>query len=100
LPNQIFRLSEKAMKTISVTEAARNFSDLVSSVHYRGETALLVKGGRPMVKISPARRAKTGRDLAALWPGLPRLTPAEATAFEHDLKAARRVLRPVKSKWD
>ena len=31
----------------SVTEAARNFSDLISRVHFRGESALLLKGGKP-----------------------------------------------------
>jgi hypothetical protein len=30
------------MKT--VTEASRNFSDLVSRVHYQGESTLLIKG--------------------------------------------------------
>ena len=87
------------MKTVSVTEAARNFSDLVNSVHYRGESALLVKGGRPMVRVTPARRSKTGRDLAALWSSLPQLNATEATSFERDVKTARRALRPVKSKW-
>lgn len=88
------------MKIVSVTEAARNFSDLVSSVHYRGESALLVKGGRPMVKVSPARRPATGRELAKLWPKLPHLPPAEANAFGRDLDEARHKLPPLKSKWD
>ena len=88
------------MKTVSVTDAARNFSDFVSRVHYQGESALLVKGGRPMVKVTPARRIKTGRELAALWPKLPHLSPAEAAALECDLAEARRRLRPLHSKWD
>ena len=88
------------MKTISVTEAARNFSELVSGVHYRGESTLLVKGGRPMVKVTPARRPMTGRSLAALWPKLPHLSPAEAGGFGRDVEKARRALRSVKSKWD
>ena len=89
------------MKTLSVTEAARNFSDLVSTVHYRGESALLLKGGRPMVRVVPARSPRSGRELAALWPRLPHLSPAEAEAMALDLAAARAVLAPVPPlQWD
>jgi antitoxin (DNA-binding transcriptional repressor) of toxin-antitoxin stability system len=88
------------MKTVTVTEAARNFSELVSRVHYQGETALLIKGGRPMAKVTPARRPRTGRDLALVWPTLPRLDAREAKAFDRDLSEARRRLPEIKSKWD
>jgi prevent-host-death family protein len=88
------------MKTITVTEASRNFSDLVSRVHYQGESTLLVKGGRPMVKITAARRAKTGRQLAALWPDLPHLNKKDAESFGRDIDEARGKLPALKSKWD
>jgi prevent-host-death family protein len=88
------------MKTVTVTEAARNFSELVSRVHYRGESALLVKGGKPMARVVPARRGRTGRELASVWSKLPHLSPKEAEALENDLAVARRKLAPVKSKWD
>jgi len=88
------------MKTITVTDAARNFSELVSRVHYQGETALLVKGGRPMARMTPARRPRMGRDLAAVWPALPRLGTRDAGAFDRDLADARRKLPEIKSKWD
>jgi antitoxin (DNA-binding transcriptional repressor) of toxin-antitoxin stability system len=61
-----------AFKQITVTEASRNFSELVSRVHYQGTTTILLKGGKPMVKISPVGRPKTGRELAALWPDRPK----------------------------
>jgi len=89
------------MRTLSVTLAARNFSDLISSVHYRGESALLLKGGRPMVRMVPARPPRTGRELAALWARLPRLSPAEAEAMARDLADARAALRPIPPlPWD
>ena len=88
------------MKSLTVTEAARNFSDFVSRVHYKGESMLLVKGGRPMVKVIPASRAKTGSELAALWPLIPHLSPAEAEAFDKDLANSRRRLPRPSSKWD
>jgi prevent-host-death family protein len=88
------------MKTMTVSDAARNFSEFVNRVHSGGEGTLLVKGGMPMVKVIPARRAKLGRELADVWPKLPHLSLAEATAFEADIAEARRKLPPVSSKWD
>lgn len=38
---------------MTVTEAARNFSDLVNRTYYQGEETILYKGGRPMAKITP-----------------------------------------------
>jgi len=89
------------MKELTVTEAARNFSDLVSHVHYRGERTVLTKGGRPMVELVPARIARTGRELSAAWPALPHLAPREIAALERDLATARRRLSAQKArKWD
>jgi len=88
------------VKQITVTEAARNFSELVSRVHYQGGTTILVKGGKPMVKLTPASRPKTGRELAALWPTRPALSPDEATSFERDMNDSRKRLGPHVSKWE
>lgn len=89
-----------AFKEITVTEAARNFSELVSRIHYQGDCTLLVKGGKPMVRMSPANRPKTGGELAALWPALTHLNPDEAESFERDLRTSRERLRPITSSWD
>jgi antitoxin (DNA-binding transcriptional repressor) of toxin-antitoxin stability system len=88
------------LKQITVTEAARNFSELVSRVHYQGGTTILVKGGKPMVKLSPVNRPKTGRELAALWPRRPALSKNEAASFECDLTDSRSRLGPLVSKWE
>jgi prevent-host-death family protein len=88
------------MRTMTVTEAARHFSDLISRVHYRGESALLVKGGKPMAKVLPARKPRTGRELASIWGRLPHLSAKEAEAFAHDVDNARRNLPPLVTKWD
>lgn len=81
------------MKIVSVTAAARNLSALVKKLHDRGESALLVKRGKPLVRVSAARQSVTGRELARVWPKLPHLTPAEAAAFEYDLAEAREHMR-------
>ncbi|HEY5228918.1 MAG TPA: hypothetical protein VIJ19_10260 [Opitutaceae bacterium] len=83
-----------------MTEAARNFSELVSRLHYQGGSALLMKGGKAMVKMTSFRRPMTGAELAFAWSGMDHLSLAEATEFEKDLKSARRKLRPLSSKWD
>jgi antitoxin (DNA-binding transcriptional repressor) of toxin-antitoxin stability system len=89
-----------APKQITVTEAARNFSELVSRVHYQGGTTILVKGGKPMDKLSPACCPNTGRELAALWPKRPILSPDEAASFERDMADSRSRLGPLLSKWE
>lgn len=53
-----------------------------------------------MVKVTPARLARTGAELAATWPSLPHLEPSEAEAFGHDLENVRSALPAVASKWD
>lgn len=88
------------MKSLTVTEAARHFSDLVSRVHYQGESAVLTKGGRPMVRLSPVRRARNGSDLAERWQSRARLSPQEAEAFSRDLAHARRQLPSLRPAWD
>jgi len=41
----------------------------------------------------------TGAELAEIWPGLPRLSPAEAKAFGDDIEIGKRALPKVKDKW-
>ena len=88
------------MKTMTVTEAARHFSELINCVHYRGESTMLLKGGKPMAKVMPALRPKTGRDLAAIWGRLPHVGVKEAAAFGQDIEASRLYLPPLVTKWD
>ena len=47
--------------TISVTEAARNFADIVSRVFYRGERFVLERGGRPRGSTGPGSPRRTAR---------------------------------------
>ena len=42
----------------------------------------------------------TARELAARWPALPRLEPADAAAFAADVAAARRDLPPASAPWE
>jgi prevent-host-death family protein len=51
------------MKTMTATEASRNFSDLLDLVE-RGETVRITRGSELIAEVGPARR-RTGADLEA-----------------------------------
>ena len=86
-------------QTISVTEAARNFADCINRAHYQNTTFVLLKNGTPVARISPmGEKASTGKSLAEAM-RTTSLTPAEARAWQRDLKKARKALKPPLDKW-
>jgi prevent-host-death family protein len=70
------------MRTMTATEASRNFSDLLDAIE-RGETVTVTRGNRPVAEIRPARR-RTGRDLRAALMEIP---PPDVR-FEADIAEA------------
>lgn len=85
--------------SISVTEAARNFADCVNRVRYQNITFVLLKNGSPVARLVPERKkAGSVRKLAAALREF-ELSPEEAKAWNRDLRAARRVLKPPGDKW-
>lgn len=85
--------------TISVTEAARNFADCVNRVHYRNQSFVLVKNGKPLARLIPEKEKKcTGKEFAAALRKV-ELTPKEFAAWRKDLKQARKILKPPEDKW-
>ena len=91
------------MRTLTVTEAVRNFSDVIGRVRYSGEITTLTKGSKPIARIVPVKPVRTTADLLA-WsnnPDRPRLAPDEMNAFEHDIETARKSAnQPPASKWE
>ena len=86
-------------KTITVTEASRNFADCVNRAHYHRMSFVLVKNGRPFARLTPeGDKVCTGRDLAEAL-GRVGLTPAESSAWREDLAKARKALKPPADKW-
>jgi antitoxin (DNA-binding transcriptional repressor) of toxin-antitoxin stability system len=88
LPLSDYPIIWLVMKTITVTDAALNLSAIVNRVHYLGEETILTKGGRQMVRIVPTRVAKTGAELAGIWPALPHLVADEAQTLGRDVASA------------
>ncbi len=78
--------------TISVTEAARNFADIVSRVFYRGERFVLERGGKPVARLIPVPRGGRLGDLPGLLEAVPRLSIEDAEALGRDVHEARESL--------
>jgi prevent-host-death family protein len=57
------------MRTMTATEASRNFSDLLDAIE-RGETVTITRGNHAVAEVMPARR-RTGADLRAALEQIP-----------------------------
>lgn len=86
---------------LSVTEAVRQFSDLINRVYYRGESVILTKGNKAVVQINPinTKTKSTLNTLSELINFLPNLSQEEAKLFEKDVKEGRKMLLPPKDRW-
>lgn len=74
-------------QNITVTEAVRNFSELLNNIRYRGECYTILKGGKPAAMIGPAAGDLKGRklsDLRGILRKLPRLGDDEES-FAKDI---------------
>jgi prevent-host-death family protein len=93
----------RIMATLTVTEAVRNFSDVINRIRYAGETITLTKGNKPVARIVPAKRMSTGADLLA-WatdPNRPRITPEDAEAIGRNIDEFRKHMNvPPVNKWN
>lgn len=56
------------MRTITATEAARRFSDLLDAIE-AGESVTVTRSNKPIAELRPARR-RTGRDLREALAGI------------------------------
>jgi hypothetical protein len=86
-------------KTITVTEAARNFADCVNRAHYQNITFVLLKNGSPFARLAPENEEVClGREFAEAL-AKSELPPTEARAWYGDLKRARKKLKAPGNKW-
>ncbi len=91
------------MHTLSVTEAVRNFADLVNRAFYQGLHFRLTRGGRAVAELSPPSGGATvsAADLRLALGRLPRLGADEANAFSRDIEKLRRTVGPPReSQWE
>ena len=78
-------------KRLSVTEAVRNFSEILGRIRFRGERFILLKGGKPVAELGPTASAASVRleELPAILASLPHLDAEDADRFALDLESAR-----------
>jgi antitoxin (DNA-binding transcriptional repressor) of toxin-antitoxin stability system len=82
---------------VSATEVARNLSDFLNRVRYRGERFTVVRGGEDVAEIGPAPRrgvvtlGEVRRALAAC--------PPPDDGFSTDLESIRAEQPPAEPKW-
>ena len=94
----IWSMSETA---ISVAEAAKDFLKLLDLVENKGESAVLMRGGKAVATLNPVLGpAQTCAELADRVGSWAKVPPDEGNAFADDIEAARRNLPPLKSAWD
>ena len=85
---------------IPVAEAARDFLRVLDRVERGGESAVLVREGRPVATLIPIPSAVlTCAELAERWPKLEKLPADEASSFADDVEHARASLPPLSSAW-
>lgn len=85
-------------RTVSATQAARTFSDLLSRVQYRGERFLIERGGELVGELRPLGPPRfTGTDLLALLRALPPPDPQYADDVEALVKSQQTLPR---SPWE
>ena len=88
-------------RPLSVTEAARNFADVVNRAFYRHETTVLLKGGVAVAHISPlAPRGIPAAELAHRWSLLPHLSAAEAAVWDAERANDRKRFPLPASRWE
>ncbi|MBM4121293.1 MAG: prevent-host-death protein [Nitrospira sp.] len=85
-------------KTISATEAVRQFSDLLNRIWFRGERYTIARGGKPIATLAPVSRPATCTlgELIDRLKKLPRLDD-DAKMFAQDVRRGiRKALGPPK----
>jgi prevent-host-death family protein len=88
---------KSATVRVSATEAARNLSDLLNRVRYRGERFTVVRGGEEVADIVPTKRSArvSFRDLRRALASM----PAPDADFAADLERIRAEQPPAEPSW-
>jgi len=77
-------------KTVTATQASRQFSELLNTIKYTGEHYTILRGGKPIASLGPAQVSVGNKrlgDLHTLLAKLPKLGE-EGKTFWRDLRVA------------
>ena len=89
------------MERLTVSDAERDFSNLVNRVYAEGISVELERGDKVVARLTPAgpRSPLKVRDLNTFLLGLPRLGD-DAEVFREDLRDIRRQFPAKANPWD
>jgi len=89
------------MERISVTQAVRQFSDLMNRVFYQGTIVELERGNKVIARISPVSQKSPlkVKNLNKFFNELPSLSK-DAKAFAKDLTNIRKQIPLEQNQWD
>jgi antitoxin (DNA-binding transcriptional repressor) of toxin-antitoxin stability system len=84
---------------VTSTELARNLSDILNRIQYRGERFIVERNGQVIADIRPAEKTKilTVAEFLELWKSLPRADDKFADDLEEILAMQSRTAPP---EWD
>jgi len=88
-------------KTISATEAARSFSEVLNQVQYRDISFSIERGKKVVARLVPPDlpAGLPLADLNRLFAALPRLGAAEANKWKAEVRAMRHGRPPQVRRW-
>ena len=91
-------------KSVTATEAVRDFSGLLNMIRFKGESYIIKRGGKPVAYMGPIREArttKTLKELKRVLKELPRMGN-ELDRFEKDLNEVRKAQPsiPERNPWE
>ena len=91
-----------SLVSLSVTDAARNFSEYINRVAYKGDRFLLIKSGREVAELKPVPRGRRLSELAALLKTSSGLNSLEVDDFGRDLEHVRSEMNrvEVRDPWE
>ena len=89
------------MERISVTQAVRQFSDLLNRIFYQGVSVELERGNKVIARISPvlSESPLKVKDLNGLFANLPSLGK-DTGLFAKDLNDIRKQIPLENNQWD
>lgn len=97
-PKKPRRAISKNLSTLSATQAARSFSDLLNRVRYRGEVFVIERNGEPICEITPVKPVRLrGAEFLTLLNSLPKPDAGFWDAVE---KATQQETRIPVSSWE
>lgn len=86
-------------KSISVTEASRNFADYINRVVYKGERFVLIRGNKAVAEITPVVSGRCLKELPEIFEKIPHLSKDDF--MEKDLSDIRKTQNKgrLKNPW-